>query len=145
MGFPFSAAGTPRSKVTATSVGVSGTWVSGFHQIQALSGTSCCRRMAPEARLRHHSVLSSPPCITSVTGIPSSRQISSSSSRVRSKSRTGTTISSWGAKSLKTLCIRYWSLPLPLLPSMIASQPRASASWATFLAISWRVMEVETG
>ena len=144
-GLPLRAVGTPSWKVTATWEGWAWVLPGGFHQSQAFSGIAWLRPMAPEARLRHHMVLSSPPCMTSVIGMPSCFEISSSSPRVRSKSRTGTRTLSWGAKSLKTLCMRYWSLPLPLLPSMIASQPSSSALRAIFLAISWRVIEVETG
>src|SRR5579872_5272763 len=45
-------------------------------------------------------VLSSPPVICSVTGIFQWTHSATSSVRVRSKSRTGTKISSWGANDL---------------------------------------------
>ncbi len=109
------------------------------------SGISWLRSTAPEAIERHQSVLSSPPVICSVTGTPHALHSSFSSARVRSKSRTGTRTSSFGANILNTLCMRYWSLPLPVEPSISASQPSSSAFCATMRATSWRVIEVETG
>ena len=79
------------------------------------------------------------------TGMPCSRAYSISSSRPICHSRTGAMIPRSGSSVAMVASIRTWSLPLPVQPWAIVSQPCSRAASTASLPISGRPSAVKSG
>ena len=80
-----------------------------------------------------------------LTGIPCLRAYAISSSRPIAHERTGAITFSSGASVATVPSMRTWSLPLPVQPWAIVSQPVLRAYSTASLAISGRPSEVNSG
>ena len=79
------------------------------------------------------------------TGMPCSRAYSISSSRPICQPRTGAMIFISGSSAITVDSIRTWSLPLPVQPWAIVSQPLSRAYSTASFAISGRPSAVNSG
>jgi hypothetical protein len=79
------------------------------------------------------------------TGIPCSRAYAISSSRPICQLRTGAMIFMSGASAITVDSMRTWSLPLPVQPCAIVSQPASFAFSTASFAISGRPSAVNSG
>ena len=146
---PFSATGTPASNSTCTSSGSSGASSGGVISWKTSRRGGSFRSSMTLPSDERPQMLSSieyggdsvPPLI----GMPFLRAYSISSWRPICQSRTGAMIFSSGASAATVPSIRTWSLPLPVQPWAIVSQPVSRATSTAIFAISGRPSAVNSG
>ena len=144
-----SATGTPRSNSTVTisaeSGASSGRVTSWNTSSSGAWSSSSIQRPSLERPHRLSSIEYGATSVPPLTGIPCSRAYATSSSRPILHPRTGAITRSSGPSVATVASIRTWSLPLPVQPCAIVSQPLARAYFTASLAISGRPSAVNSG
>ena len=146
---PSRATGLPRSNSTFTSCGSSGASSGRVTSWKTSSGGGAVRSSialpSEERPQRLSSIEYGETSLPPFSGIPWSRAYWSSSSRPILQSRTGASTFSSGFSVAIVASRRTWSLPLPVHPWAIVSQPCSAATSTALAAISGLARAVKSG